>query len=71
MNPVRVDPEIMSGTPCFAGTRVPVRTLFDVLEKGHTLDDFLTGFPTVTREQALAVLGLAKDKLLTTAASAA
>lgn len=71
MNPVRVDPEIMSGTPCFAGTRVPVRTLFDVLEKGRTVDDFLAGFPTVTREQALAVLELAKDKVTAPAAPAA
>ena len=44
MNPVRIDPEVMSGTPCFAGTRVPVRTLFDVLETGHTIDDLLTGY---------------------------
>jgi uncharacterized protein (DUF433 family) len=71
MNPVSVDPDVMSGTPCFAGTRVPVRTLFDMLERGHTLDDFLTGFPSVTREQAVAVLTLAKDKVLTTAAPAA
>ena len=63
MNPVRVDPEIMSGTPCFAGTRVPVRTLFDVLEKGNSIDDFLAGFPTVTREQALAVLESTKNDL--------
>ena len=70
MNPVHVDPDIMSGTPCFAGTRVPVRTLFDVLEKGKTINDFLAGFPTVTREQALAVLEIAKDKLLTATASA-
>jgi len=71
MYPVHVDPDILGGTPCFAGTRVPVRTLFDVLEKGHTLDDFLTGFPTVAREQALAVLELAKDKVLATPAPAA
>ena len=53
---VKVDPEIMSGTPCFAGTRVPARTLFDYLEGGDPLDDFLEDFPTVSREQAIACL---------------
>ena len=47
-----VDPEIMSGAPCFAGTRVPVRTLFDYLDGGHPLADFLEDFPTVTADQA-------------------
>ncbi len=63
MNPTKIDPEIMSGTPCFAGTRVPVKTLFEMLERGRTVCDFLEGFPGVTREQALAVLKLAKEKL--------
>jgi uncharacterized protein (DUF433 family) len=49
MNPIKVDPEIISGTPCFAGTRVPVETLFDCLEHSHALDDFLRGFPSVSR----------------------
>ncbi|MEW6354362.1 MAG: DUF433 domain-containing protein [Pseudomonadota bacterium] len=53
-------PEVMGGTPVFAGTRVPVQTLFDYLEGGETIDDFLEGFPTVTREQAVAVLEEAK-----------
>ncbi len=53
---VVVDPELMSGTPCFAGTRVPVQALLDYLEGGETLDDFLEGFPTVKREQAVAFL---------------
>ena len=53
---VVVDPEIMSGTPCFAGTRVPVRTLLDHLEAGDTLDVFLKDFPTVSRKQAIAFL---------------
>jgi uncharacterized protein (DUF433 family) len=53
---VKIDPEIMSGTPCFAGTRVPVRTLIDYIEGGDTLDDFLEQFPTVSREKAIAYL---------------
>jgi uncharacterized protein (DUF433 family) len=60
------DPEILSGTPVFAGTRVPARTLFDYLEEGHTLDEFLEDFPTVRREQAQAVLavvrGISRDR---------
>ncbi len=59
----------MSGTPCFAGTRVPVRTLFDYLEHGKPLDDFLRGFPMVTHEQAIAVLKLAKDWVMTAPAA--
>lgn len=50
------DPEVMSGEPCFASTRVPVRNLWDALAAGESLDEFLDGFPTVRREQALAVL---------------
>lgn len=61
---VWVDPERMSGTPCFRGTRVPVQALLDHLEGSSTLDDFLEGFPSVTREQAVAFLELAKDHLL-------
>jgi uncharacterized protein (DUF433 family) len=53
---VIVDPEVMSGEPCFAGTRVPVRTLFDYIEGGDTLDAFLEQFPTVNREKAVAFL---------------
>ena len=69
-SPIQIDPEIMSGTPCFAGTRVTVETLFDYLSHGHPLDEFLEDFPTVTREHALAVLKLAGEKL-TAAGSAA
>jgi uncharacterized protein (DUF433 family) len=54
------DPEIMSGTPCFAGTRVPVQTLFDYLEDGAPIDEFLEDFETVTREMAIAALEEAK-----------
>jgi uncharacterized protein (DUF433 family) len=49
-------PGVMGGTPVFTGTRVPVQTLIDYLEDGETIDDFLEGFPTVTREQVLAFL---------------
>ena len=61
---VVIDPEIMSGTPCFAGTRVPVRNLLDYLEGGDTLDVFLEQFPSVSREQAVAFLDQASDAML-------
>ena len=61
---VSVDPEIMHGTPCFAGTRVPVQTLLDYIEEGDTLDSFLRDFSTVTRDQAFQFLELAKAQLL-------
>ena len=48
--------DILSGTPVFAGTRVPIQAFIDYLEGGETIDDFLTGFPTVTREQVVAFL---------------
>ena len=57
------NPKILGGTPAFPGTRVPVRILFEYLEEGAPLSEFLDHFPTVTREQAVAVLLLAKDKL--------
>ena len=63
-NLVEIDPEKLGGTPVFYGTRVPVRNLFDCLEGGETLDEFLDQFPTVTREQALAVLQESKERLL-------
>jgi uncharacterized protein (DUF433 family) len=71
MNPIKIDPEIMHGTPCFNGTRVPVKTLFDLLEKGRSLDYFLEHFPTVERDQAVAVLELAATQLTTLTAPAA
>ena len=58
------DPAIMHGTPVFRGTRVPVKTLFDYLEGGETLEDFLAGFPTVARDLALKALEEAKHLLL-------
>ena len=60
---VNVDPEIMSGTPVFTGTRVPLYNLFDYLEAGDSLDKFLASFPSVKREQAIASLQLAKPSL--------
>ena len=57
-------PEVMGGTPVFAGTRVPVQTLLDYLEAGDTIDEFLQGFPSVTRDQVIAFLEEAKDKAI-------
>ena len=54
----------MGGTAVFYGTRVPVQTLLDYLEAGETIDDFLAGFPSVTREQVIAFLEEAKDRLV-------
>jgi uncharacterized protein (DUF433 family) len=54
-------PEVMGGTVVFPGTRVPVQTLFDHLAAGESIDDFLEGFPSVTREQVIAFLEEAKD----------
>ena len=67
---VHIDPDILSGTPVFVGTRVPVQSLFDYIEGGDTLDEFLRQFPSVRREQAIAALDLARDTLLTSARSA-
>ena len=61
------DPEILSGTPVFSGTRVPVQNLLDHIEAGDSIDDFLAGFPTVRREQVIAFLETAKDRLLASA----
>jgi uncharacterized protein (DUF433 family) len=62
--PISFDPDVMHGTPCFRGTRVPVASLFQLLAKGRTLDYFLGQFPTVRREDAVLVLDLATDSLL-------
>ena len=56
-------PEVMSGAPVFAGTRVPVQSLLDYLAGGHPLEDFLDDFPTVSREQALELLHKLKESL--------
>ena len=60
---VHRDPEILGGTPVFAGTRVPVRILFEYLEAGDSLEVFLDQFPSVRREQAIAALELAREVL--------
>jgi uncharacterized protein (DUF433 family) len=67
---VHTDPEILGGTPVFVGTRVPVQSLFDYLEAGETLDEFLRQFPSVRRDQALAALDIARQTLLASAHSA-
>ena len=61
---IQTDPEVLGGTPVFAGTRVPVQNLFDYLEAGDTLDAFLDEFPSVSREQAVAVLEAARASLV-------
>ena len=66
---VHSDPEIMSGTPVFVGTRVPVYNLFDYLEAGDSLEKFLASFPSVTREQAIAALELAKEAVVEVAST--
>ena len=68
--PIHSDPDILGGTPVFVGTRVPVQTLLDYLEAGDPLDEFLEDFPSVTREQTVAVLELAKEMLLARASAA-
>lgn len=68
--PMHSDPEIMGGTPVFVGTRVPVQTLLDYLEAGDPLDEFLEDFPSVSREQAVALLQLAKAMLIARATAA-
>ena len=67
---VHSDPRIMSGTMVFVGTRVPVQSLFDYLEGGDTLDEFLRQFPTLKRERAIAALEQARESLLASARSA-
>lgn len=60
---IHCDPQIQGGVPVFIGTRVPVKNLFDYLEAGDSLDDFVRSFPSVTREQAVAALELARESL--------
>ncbi len=61
---IEINPDKVSGTPVFAGTRVPIKNLFDYLEGGESLADFLEGFPPVSREQAIAVLEMAEKSLI-------
>jgi uncharacterized protein (DUF433 family) len=62
---INIDIETMGGTPVFTGTRVPVQTLFDYIETGETLEEFLENFPSVTKEQAIEVLEMAKKTITT------
>ena len=66
---IQIDSDILGGKPVFIGTRVPVQTLFDYLEKDHDLSEFLDDFPTVKREQAIAVLEQAGQELVSSANS--
>ena len=66
---IHTDPEILAGEPVFAGTRVPLRNLFDYLEAGDSLEVFLDAFPDVTREQAVAALELAREAVTAGAGS--
>ena len=66
---IHTDPEILAGEPVFAGTRVPLRNLFDYLEAGDSLEIFLDAFPDVTREQAVAALELAREAVTAGAGS--
>lgn len=66
---VHSDPEIMGGTPVFVGTRVPVYNLFDYLEAGDSLEEFLDAFPSVSREQAIAALEIAREAVVAVASS--
>jgi len=66
---IHSDPDILGGTPVFVGTRVPVQSLFDYLEGGDSVDEFLRQFPSVSREQAIAALDLARATLLAGARS--
>ena len=64
---ISCSPDVMGGTPVFAGTRVPVQTLLDYLEAGDSIDEFLAGFPSVSREQVFKFLEQAKDRLVAAA----
>jgi uncharacterized protein (DUF433 family) len=64
---ISCNPDVMGGTPVFAGTRVPIQTLLDYLEAGDSIDEFLVGFSSVNREQVIAFLEQAKDRLVAAA----
>lgn len=70
MNPksvVSIDNDVMGGTPVFVGTRVPVQSLFDYLEGGETVDEFLRQFPSVDRKQTVAALQMSRDSIISSA----
>ena len=62
---INIDPETMGGTPVFTGTRVPIQTLFDYMQGGDDLNEFLDDYPTVSKESAIQVLEMAKRSLMT------
>lgn len=64
---ISCSPDVMGGTPVFTGTRVPIQTLLDYLEAGETINDFLAGFPSVSREQVVSFSEQAKDRLVAAA----
>lgn len=64
---ISCSPDVMGGTPVFAGTRVPLQTLLDYLEAGDSIDEFLAGFPSVSRQQVIQFLEQAKDRLVAAA----
>lgn len=64
---IQADPDVMGGTPVFAGTRVPITTLLDYLEAGDSIDEFLAGFPSVGRDQVIGFLEEVKEKTLAAA----
>jgi uncharacterized protein (DUF433 family) len=61
---INSDPEVLGGTPVFSGTRVPIKSLFDHLESGDSIDDFLEGFPSVSRDQVIALLEISQERVL-------
>ena len=61
---IKIDPEIMSGAPCFAGSRVPIQNLIDYFEGGDSIDEFLEDFPSVRRDQVISFLEEAKESVL-------
>ena len=63
--PINIDPETMGGTPVFTGTRIPIQTLFDYIEGGDDLNEFLEDYPTVSRDAAIQVFKMAKQSLTT------
>jgi uncharacterized protein (DUF433 family) len=62
---INIDPETMGGTPVFTGTRVPIQTLFDYLEGGESIEEFIDDYPSVTKDQAIEVLEVAKKTVTT------
>jgi len=61
---IESNPEILGGAPVFSGTRVPIKSLFDHLEAGDSIDDFLEGFPSVRREQVISLLEISQERVL-------